>query len=136
VWRTKKSLSLNVGPMSNDMRAVVTELSVFDVILGRPWLARWNPRIYWRGDKLLVSVNGQAHLVDASLDPSVTNSTLALSKSIPKPCYKQYTGTFKIDTEMTCYRQYTGVLKIATEIASVLYIRVHSSRDRHCCIYR
>jgi hypothetical protein len=24
----------------------------------------------------------------------------------------------------------------STEIASVLYIRVHSSRDRHCCIYR
>jgi hypothetical protein len=50
--------------------------------------------------------------------------------------YKQYTGIFKIDTEMTCYRQYTGVLKIDTEIASVLYIRMHSSRDRHCCIYR
>jgi hypothetical protein len=65
----------------------------------------------------------------------VTNSTHALSKSIPKPCYKQYTGIFKIETEMTCYRQYTGVLKIDTEIASVLYIRVHSSRDRHCCIY-
>jgi hypothetical protein len=65
----------------------------------------------------------------------VTNSTLALSKSIPKPCYKQYTGIFKIDTEMTCYRQYTGVLKIDTEIASVHYIRVHSYGDRHCCIY-
>jgi hypothetical protein len=50
--------------------------------------------------------------------------------------YKQYTGIFKIDTEMTCYRQYTGVLKIDTEITSVLYIRVPSSRDRHCCIYR
>jgi hypothetical protein len=83
---------------------------------------------------------------------NVTNSTLALSKSIPKPCYKQYTGIFKIDNEMTCYRHYTGVLKIDTEMkcfkqyrgvlkidtetASVLYIRVHSSRDRHCCIYR
>jgi hypothetical protein len=50
---------------------------------------------------------------------TITNSTFALSKSIPKPCYKQYTGIFKIDTEMTCYRQYTGVLKIDTEIASV-----------------
>jgi hypothetical protein len=67
--------------------------------------------------------------------PSITNSTLALSKSIPKPCYKQYTGLFKIDTEMTCYRQDTGVLKIDTEITSVLYIIVHSSQDRHCCIY-
>jgi hypothetical protein len=57
----------------------------------------------------------------------VTNSTLALSKSIPKQLYKQYTGIFK---------QYRGVLKIDTEIASVLYIRVHSSRDRHWCIYR
>jgi hypothetical protein len=28
----------------------------------------------------------------------VTTSTLALSKSTPKPCYKQYTGIFKIDT--------------------------------------
>jgi hypothetical protein len=65
----------------------------------------------------------------------VTNSTLMLSKSIPKPCYKQYTGIFKIDTEMTCYRQYMGVLKIDTVIESVLYIRVHSSQDRHCCIY-
>jgi hypothetical protein len=36
---------------------------------------------------------------------------------------------------MMCYRQYTGVLKIDTEIASVLYIRVHSSEDRHCCMY-
>jgi hypothetical protein len=69
-----------------------------------------------------------------------------------KPCYKQYTGIFKIDIEMTCYREYRGVLKIDTEmkcfkqyrgvlkidseIASVLYIGVHPSRDRHCCIYR
>jgi hypothetical protein len=83
---------------------------------------------------------------------NVTNSTLALSKSIPKQCYKQYTGIFKIDAEMTCYRQYTGVLKIDTEmkcfkqhrgvlkidteIMSVLYVIVHSSRDWHCCIYR
>jgi hypothetical protein len=29
-----------------------------------------------------------------------------------------------------------GVLKIDTEIASEFYIRVHSSRDRHCRIYR
>jgi hypothetical protein len=48
VWRTKKLLSLNVGPMSNDVRAVVTDLSVYDVVLERPWLARWNPRIDWR----------------------------------------------------------------------------------------
>jgi hypothetical protein len=46
------------------------------------------------------------------LGHSVTNSTLAFSKLIPKPCYKQFTGIFKIDTEMTCYRRYTGVLKI------------------------
>jgi hypothetical protein len=44
--------------------------------------------------------------VDAAIVP-VTNSTLALSKSIQKSCYKQYTGIFKIDTEMTCYRQYS-----------------------------
>jgi hypothetical protein len=66
VWRTKKLLSLNVGPMLNDVRAVVTEMSVYDVILGRPWLAQWNPRIDGRRDKLLVSVN----VVDAFLDPS------------------------------------------------------------------
>jgi hypothetical protein len=70
VWRTKNLLSLNVGPTSNDVRAVETELSVYNVILGRPWLARWNPRIHWRGDKLLVSVHGEGHVVDASLDPS------------------------------------------------------------------
>jgi hypothetical protein len=47
---------------------------------------------------------------------SVTNSTLALSKSIPKPCYIQYTGIFKIDTEMTCYRQYTGGMAVLDDI--------------------
>jgi hypothetical protein len=56
--------------MSNEVRAVVTELSMHDATLGRPWLTRWNPRIDWRSDKLLVSVNGEAHVVDASLDPS------------------------------------------------------------------
>jgi hypothetical protein len=45
VGRTKKLLSQNVRPLSNGVKAVVTELSVYDVILGRPWLARWNPRI-------------------------------------------------------------------------------------------
>jgi hypothetical protein len=40
----------------------------------------------------------------------VTNSRLALSKSIPKPFYKQYTGIFK---------QYWGVLKIDTEIVKL-----------------
>jgi hypothetical protein len=39
-------------------------------------------------------------------------------------------------TEMKCFKEYRSVLKIDTEIASVLYIRVHSSRDRHCCIRR
>jgi hypothetical protein len=42
-------------------------------------------------------------------------------------CYRQYTGVLKIDTEMKCFKLYKGVLKIDTEIASVLYIRVHSS---------
>jgi hypothetical protein len=51
-------------------------------------------------------------------------------------CCRPYTGVLKIDTEMKCFKQYRGVLKIDTEIASVLCIRVHSSRDRHCCIYR
>jgi hypothetical protein len=64
VWRTKK-LSLNVRPMSKEVRAVVTELSMYDVILGRPRLARWNLRIDWRSDKLLVYVNGKSHVVDA-----------------------------------------------------------------------
>jgi hypothetical protein len=88
----------------------------------------------------------------ANKEGPVTNNIPALSKWIPKPCYKQYTGIFKIDTEMTycrqytsvlkidtemkCFKQYRGVLKIDTEIASVLFIRVHSSRDRQCCIYR
>jgi hypothetical protein len=48
VWRTKK-LSLNMGPMSNDARALVAELSVYDVIVGRPWPAKCNPRIYLAG---------------------------------------------------------------------------------------
>jgi hypothetical protein len=50
-------------------------------------------------------------------------------------CYRQYTGVLKIDAEMKCFKQYRSVLKINTEIASVLYIRVHSFRDRQCCIY-
>jgi hypothetical protein len=51
-------------------------------------------------------------------------------------CYRQYTGVLKIDTAMKCFKLYRGVLKIDREIVSVLYLRVHSSRDRHRCIYR
>jgi hypothetical protein len=47
-------------------------------------------------------------------------------------CYRQYSGVLKIDTEMKCFKHYRVVLKFDTEIASVLYIQVHSSRDRHC----
>jgi hypothetical protein len=44
----------------------------------------------------------------ANKKAAVTNSPLASSKSIPKPCYKQYTSIFKIDAEMTCYVFVTG----------------------------
>jgi hypothetical protein len=87
VWRTKKLLSLNIGPMSNDVRAVVTELSVYDVILGRPWLARWNPSIDWRRDKLLVSVN----VVDAFLDPSAESR---------KECMTTFVSAVKMKKEV------------------------------------
>jgi hypothetical protein len=91
VWRTKKLLSLNLGPMSNDVRAVVTEMRVYNVILGRPWLTRWNPRIDWRGDKLLVSVNGEAHVFDASLGPSAESQ---------KECRTTFVSTVKVKKEV------------------------------------
>jgi hypothetical protein len=50
---------------------VDTELASFDVILGLPWLRRWNPVVDWRGEKLLVNVGGQKHVMNASLDPTV-----------------------------------------------------------------
>jgi hypothetical protein len=87
MWRTKKLLSLNIGPMSNDERAVVTELSVYDVILGRPWLARWNPSIDWRRDKLLVSVN----VVDDFLDPSAESR---------KECITTFVSAVKVKKEV------------------------------------
>jgi hypothetical protein len=34
------------------------------------WLAGRNPKIDWRGDMMLVTVYGEGHVVDASLDPS------------------------------------------------------------------
>jgi hypothetical protein len=42
-------------------KAVVTELVAFDVILGLPWLRRWNPVIDWRSEKMLVNV-GAVHV--------------------------------------------------------------------------
>jgi hypothetical protein len=87
VWRTKKLLSLNVGPISNGVRAVVTESSVYNVILGRPWLARWNPRIDWRREKLMVSVN----VVDAFLDPSVGSQ---------KECMTTFVSAVKVKKEV------------------------------------
>jgi hypothetical protein len=67
--------------MSNDVRAVVTELSVYDVNLERQWLAQWNPRIDWWGDKLFVSVNREAHVVEASLDPSAESQKVCRIRS-------------------------------------------------------
>jgi hypothetical protein len=45
-------------------------LVAFDVILGLPWLRRWNPVVDWRGEKLLVNVGGQNDVMNASLDPT------------------------------------------------------------------
>jgi Aspartyl protease len=60
VARTKE-LDLVVGPIRDRVCAVVTELVAFDVILGLPWLRRWNPVIDWRREKLLVNV-GTVHV--------------------------------------------------------------------------
>jgi hypothetical protein len=67
VTRTQE-LDLVVGPIRDRICAVVTELVAFDVILGLPWLRRWNPVVDWRGEKLLANVGG--HVMNASLDPT------------------------------------------------------------------
>jgi hypothetical protein len=69
VARTKE-LDLVVGPIRDRVCAVVTELVAFDVILGLPWLRRWNPVIDWRSEMLLVNVGGKNHVMNASLDPT------------------------------------------------------------------
>jgi hypothetical protein len=68
VARTNE-LDVVVGPIRDRVCAVVTELVAFDVVLGLPWLRRWNLVMDWRGEKLLVNVGGQNDVMNASLDP-------------------------------------------------------------------
>jgi hypothetical protein len=65
-----RELDLVVGPIRDRACAVVTELVAFGVILGLPWLRRWNRVVDWRGEKLMVNVGGQNHVMNASLDPT------------------------------------------------------------------
>jgi hypothetical protein len=69
VARTQE-LDLVVGPIRDRVCAVVTESVSFDVILGLPWLRRWSPVVDWRGEKMLVNVGDQKHVMNATLDPT------------------------------------------------------------------
>jgi hypothetical protein len=57
-------------------------LVAFDVILGLPWLRQWNPVVDWRGEKLIVNVGGQNHVMNASLDPTAERQSDVKTKFV------------------------------------------------------
>jgi hypothetical protein len=64
-----ENVSLSIAGMSHPVRALVVELSAYEVILGKPWFTIHNPIVDWRRHQLRLVIDGRTVVVDASASP-------------------------------------------------------------------
>jgi len=59
-------VDLEVSGLRSSIRAVVVELSAYEVILGKPWFTKFNPTVNWQTHKLSVQNGSDVVVIDAS----------------------------------------------------------------------
>jgi hypothetical protein len=69
-----ENVSLSFAGVYHPVRAVVVELAVYEVILGKPWFTRHNTIVDWRWHELRLVIDGRTVVVDASASPQRESS--------------------------------------------------------------
>lgn len=57
------TVNLELGTLSTPVSLIPTELAKYDIILGKPWLTRYNPDINWRLNTVSLTHDGVTHLL-------------------------------------------------------------------------
>ena len=71
-------LTLRIGGVQFTQQFIVLELNSNDIILGQPWLRRWNPQIDWRCGTLTLEREGQK-LIIKPLETEAGQALMSLS---------------------------------------------------------
>jgi hypothetical protein len=72
-----ENFSMTVSGVSHTVRAVVVELTGYEVILGKPWFTRQNPIVDWRRHELRFVMDGRTVVVDASASPNASRQRIS-----------------------------------------------------------
>jgi hypothetical protein len=57
------TVDLSIGSLNTSVSLLPTELASYDVILGKPWLTKYNPHINWRLNTVSLTHEGKTHLL-------------------------------------------------------------------------
>jgi hypothetical protein len=80
------SLELDAGGIKSTCKTLVIEITVYDCIVGRPWLDKHNPHVNWRKSRLMIVEDGRRYDLDARNDPCVGNGKHVKLLSAKKLC--------------------------------------------------
>ena len=70
---------LRIGNYQEDLSLKVAPLPHHDIILGKPWLERWNPTVDWRKNTIDISMNGKTYLLQPPTPETHRSKTQHLS---------------------------------------------------------
>ena len=63
--RGSEVLNIKIGNAEIMIRPYIVDLTSYDIILGKSWLATHNPHIDWRKNCMLLNLNGKNYTLDA-----------------------------------------------------------------------
>jgi len=63
--RCSNNLSITIGEAKLVVRPYVVDMIAYDLILGKVWLSEVNPRINWKTNQILLSIDGKPVTLDA-----------------------------------------------------------------------
>lgn len=126
VFCLDKSVSLVLGSFVCSVKPQVTSLQAYDVILGQPWLEKWEPRVCWKEKKVLigtVSIQcGQMPIKFGDLNSLMSIDGVMKVKRLSRDAIMPFKGTkgaagYDLSSAEACTVPSGGKLLVSTDLA-------------------
>src|SRR6184192_1346482 len=83
-FKQKTAYDLSIGDWSSDVCSSDLPLPHHDLILGKPWLEKWNPSIDWRTNQICITRDGHTFAINQVTSKDLDHPPLPAKKLRPE----------------------------------------------------
>ena len=136
------SLCMTLGDISFEIVCTVMSLGKYDIVLGKPWLWKYNPAIDFQSNSVRIPVDGLTHCFQATAaGPEGTLSQVAeeefsfLSARQTRRALKHGAELFCLFLEPSASCELASVEGVNVEVAGTRQRDIHSLLQRHASCF-